>query len=266
MKYKLLALDIDGTLLNDSRQISDENVSAIKRAIDSGVHVTLCTGRPIQGVKKLVDTLGIKAPVITYNGAEIVDPTSNKILFKTQLLPCDAVKIVELGKKKNTTLIVWSQGRLYGYPMNDRVEDYKQIATIEPKPLEDITTLANDGITKIIWYDTIDGVAHFKDELKDEEFSSVTYCTSNPKFLEFFNRQVSKKTAIESLCGLLGISKEETVAIGDGYNDVPMFEGVGLSIAMGNAPDEIKSMCHKVTLDNNSNGVAKAIEQYILGE
>ncbi|MBO5654834.1 MAG: HAD hydrolase family protein [Clostridia bacterium] len=69
---------------------------------------------------------------------------------------------------------------------------------------------------------------------------------------------------IEKLAEILGVSRAETVAIGDGYNDVPMLEGAGLSIAMGNAPDDIKAMCHKVTLDNNSDGVAYAIEEYIL--
>ena len=263
-KYKLLALDIDGTLLNDKRELTDRTVEAIKRAIDSGVHVTLCTGRPIQGVKWLVEKLAITTPVIIYNGAEIVDPKDNRILFSEQLLPEDAVKIADLGKNRNTTLIVWCNGELFGYPMNERVADYKTIARTDPKPFEDIKPLAEKGVTKIIWYDTVEGVDEFKKQLNPKEFKSVTYCTSNPKFLEFFNSNVSKRISMERLCDLIGVTKEETVAIGDGYNDVPMLQGAGLSIAMGNAPDDIKSMCDKVTLDNNSDGVAYAINEFIL--
>ena len=264
IKYKLLALDIDGTLLNDKRELTDRTVEAIKRAIDSGVHVTLCTGRPIQGVKWLVESLGIKAPVITYNGAEIVDPASGEILFKNQLLPSDAVKIAEYGRDRGVTLIIWSKGELYGYPMNERVDFYKQIALTEPKEATDIKGLAERGITKIIWFDEIDRVNQFKTELNKSDFKSVTYVTSNPRVLEFFNSKVSKRISMEKLADMLGVSRAETVAIGDGYNDVPMLEGAGLSIAMGNAPDDIKAMCHKVTLDNNSDGVAYAIEEYIL--
>ena len=264
VKYKLLALDIDGTLLDDNRQLSEENISAIKRAVDSGVHVTLCTGRPIQGVKWLVEKLAITTPVITYNGAEIVDPKDNRILFSEQLLPEDAVKIADLGKNRNTTLIVWCNGELFGYPMNERVADYKTIARTDPKPFEDIKLLAEKGVTKIIWYDTVEGVDEFKKQLNPKEFKSVTYCTSNPKFLEFFNSKVSKRISMERMCDLIGVTKEETVAIGDGYNDVPMLQGAGLSIVMGNAPDDIKSMCDKVTLDNNSDGVAYAINEFIL--
>ena len=263
-KYKLLALDIDGTLLNDKRELTDRTVEAIKRAIESGVHVTLCTGRPIQGVKWLVEKLGIITPVITYNGAEIVDPASGEILFKNQLLPEDAVKIAEWGMDRGVTLIVWSQGDLYGYPMNERVDFYKQIALTEPKEVTDIKGLAEKGITKIIWFDEVERINQLKTQLNKSDFKSVTYVTSNPKFLEFFNSEVSKRISMERLCDLIGVTKEETVAIGDGYNDVPMLEGAGLSIAMGNAPDDIKALCVAVTDDNNNDGVAKAIERYIL--
>ena len=164
-KYKLLALDIDGTLLNDKRELTDKTILAVKRAIESGVHVTLCTGRPIQGVKWLVEKLAITTPVITYNGAEIVDPKDNRILFSEQLLPEDAVKIADLGKDRNTTLIVWCNGELFGYPMNERVADYKTIARTDPKEVTDIKGLAEKGITKIIWFDEIERINQLKTQL-----------------------------------------------------------------------------------------------------
>ena len=263
-KYKLLALDIDGTLLNDKRELTDRTVEAVRKAIESGVYVTLCTGRPIQGVKWLVERLGIVAPVITYNGAEIVDPNDNSILFSQQLFTEDAIKIAEMGKARSATLIVWSKGELFGYPMNERVEFYEQIACIKAREMTDVQELAERGVTKIIWFDEIDRINQFQNQLNNSDFTSVTYCTSNPRFLEFFNSKVSKRISMEKLAYILGVKIEETVAIGDGYNDIPMLEGAGLSIAMGNAPEDIKSMCQKVTLDNNSDGVAYAIEEYIL--
>lgn len=264
MKYKLLALDIDGTLLNSRRQLTDRTRDAISRAIDSGVHVTLSTGRPIIGVRKYVELLGLRAPIITYNGAEIVDPVTDERLFAKTLEYDDALKIMELGQSVGTSLCIWSCGALYGLPIDDRVNDYKKISGIEPLPVESIEELAKRGVTKIIWYDTVERVNEFRKTLDKSLFHSVNFCTSNPAFLEFFCGDVSKRVAMEKLCELLGILKDETVAIGDGLNDIPMLEYAGLGIAMGNAADEVKTIAKKVVSDNDSDGVAEAIESFIL--
>ena len=100
--------------------------------------------------------------------------------------------------------------------------------------------------------------------LSPDAFESINYCTSNPAFLEFFNGKVSKRVAIQKLGELLGISAAETVAIGDGLNDIPMLEYAGLSVAMGNASEKVKAIAHQVVADNDADGVAQAIEAFIL--
>ena len=264
MKYKLLALDIDGTLLNGRRELTDRTRECILKAIDRGVKVTLCTGRPIQGVKKYVDALGLTAPIITYNGAEISDPVSGACLFSKPLEYADALKIMELGQSVGTTLCIWSRGKLFGSPLNERVHDYKKISGVEPQEAESIEELARAGVTKIIWYDTVERVNEFRSSIDPNEFRSVSFCTSNPAFLEFFNGEVSKESAMQRLGELLSVSSRETVAIGDGLNDIPMLKYAGLSIAMGNAADEVKAIAHKTVSDNDSDGVAEAIEKFIL--
>lgn len=264
MKYKLLALDIDGTLLNSKRELTDRTCACIRKAIEKGVSVTLSTGRPIQGVKKYVDILGLTAPVITYNGAEISDPADGACLFAKTLEYEDALKIMKLGLGLGTTLCIWSQGALFGLPLNERVNDYKKISGVEPQEAESVEKLAAAGVTKIIWYDTVERVNEFKSSIDPKEFHSVNFCTSNPAFLEFFNGEVSKESAMQKLGELLGIRSCEMAAIGDGLNDIPMLKYAGLSIAMGNAADEVKVIAHEVVSDNDSDGVAEAIERFIL--
>lgn len=264
MKYKLLALDIDGTLLNSERKLTARTESAIKQAIRSGVMVTLCTGRPIQGVRKYIDALGLTAPIITYNGAEIVDPVENKTLFCERLGYADALKIIEMGKKEGFTMCIWSEGALYGLPLDDLVRDYQKISGVEALEANDPEALAIQGITKIIWYSTPERVSEWMLKLKDEEFESVNFSTSNPAFLELFSGKVSKRIAMQRLAEALSVSAEQTVAVGDGLNDIPMLEFAGLGIAMGNASSEVKAIADEVVGDNDSDGVATAIERFIL--
>lgn len=101
-------------------------------------------------------------------------------------------------------------------------------------------------------------------KLKDEEFESVNFSTSNPAFLELFSGKVSKRIAMQRLAEALSVSAEQTVAVGDGLNDIPMLEFAGLGIAMGNASSEVKAIADEVVGDNDSDGVATAIERFIL--
>ena len=140
----------------------------------------------------------------------------------------------------------------------------QKISGVEPLEVADREALAKAGITKIIWYDTHDRIQEWMGRLSPDAFESINYCTSNPAFLEFFNGKVSKRVAIQKLGELLGISAAETVAIGDGLNDIPMLEYAGLSVAMGNASEKVKAIAHQVVADNDADGVAQAIEAFIL--
>ncbi len=262
--YRMIAVDMDGTLLNNACEITPETASAVREAIERGVLFTISTGRPVQGVERYTRQLSLRAPVITYNGAMIVDSGTGEILYEQGLERKDAQKILALGRARGTTMCIWSRNRLYGCPLNARVYDYRKISDVEPLAFEEEETILQDGITKILWYDDADAVARFQQEMQEEPFDSVTCCRSKPVFLEFFNRRVSKALAMEKIGALYGIKQEEMIAVGDGENDLSMIEYAGLGVAMENASPSVREKAQYVTSSNEENGVAKVIRTFLL--
>jgi len=265
MQYKLITLDIDGTLINSEGIITDETAKAIWRCRDAGVVVTISTGRPIQGVRNFIEELGLDAPIITYNGAMIVDAVTGDILFEQGMMRQDAENVLRLGLERDTTVIAWSDNKLYVNKINGHVDSYKKLSGEEPVVFTDITDIVGRGVTKIIWIDDVDRIEAWKKGIKDMVNNSVTYCTSQPYFLEFFSSSVSKAAALEFIGRRLGIRREEMIAIGDGYNDLSMIEDAGLGVAMGNAPAGVREKADYVTASNDENGVAKVIYKFITG-
>lgn len=264
MKYKLIAADMDGTLLDSKGIISPKTVSSLKRAVNSGVIFTVSSGRPIQGVLKYSDFLPLKAPAITYNGAMIVEPSNREILFHKPLTEYDALKILKLGEETSVTVCLWCENQLFVSKIDGRTEKYKKLSGVEPIVIKNKQALAEKGITKILWYDSAEKIKGFQESLNGEAFGQITFCTSKPEFLEFFNSSVSKAAAMEFLGSLYGIKQEEMIAIGDGDNDLAMIEYAGLGIAMGNGSEKVKKAAKFITASNDGDGVAFAIEKFIL--
>ena len=266
MKYKLAAVDMDGTLLNNQDEITPHTVDTIQKSVEKGFLFCICTGRPIQGVEKYNHLLKLQSPVITYNGAMIVMSDTKEILFQQNLERDDARKILELGQKYGTTMCIWSANRLYGNVLNDRIYKYKKATGVEPILMEDMDTLLDQGITKILWYDDIEKIRQMEKEIPPSAFQNVTSCTSKPFYLEFFNSRVSKATAMEKIGELYHISREEMITIGDGFNDLSMITWAGLGAVMKNAPDGVKAHADYITAHTNEeDGVAEILEKFVLG-
>lgn len=263
-RYKLLALDMDGTLLDSKGELPDGNVTAVKQAAENGIMVTISTGRHIQGARECVKALGIRAPIITYNGAVILNPVTEETLFSQDLSEKDALTVMEHGIRLGATMCIWSNGRLYGLPLNERVHAYKKLSGIEPLPAEELRVLAKKGVTKVVWYDDADRIETFRKELKPSDFESVNVCTSHPMFLEFIHRDGSKGAALKKIGRMFGIERAEMIAVGDGENDLEMLAYAGLGVAMGNASDIVKSKADTVTATNDECGVAEVIRRYLL--
>lgn len=263
MKYRLIAADMDGTLLDSKGKISFKTSRAIQNAVDSGVIFVVSSGRPIQGILKYKDTLVLKAPAITYNGAMIVRPQNGGVLFHRALKEQDALKILSLGEEKGAAVCAWCENRLFVNRIDERTDRYKTLSGVEPVVIEDRKKLAKRGITKILWYDGEEKIQDLQRDDSLKELEEAVFCTSKPEFLEFFNSNTSKAAAMEFLGKLYGISREEMIAIGDGDNDLAMIEYAGLGIAMENGSEKIKEKADFITASNDKDGVALAIGKYI---
>lgn len=260
-KIKLLAVDLDGTLLNDNKEISVRNIEILKAAMSKGIRLCITTGRAWPGSKRYAEVLKPNAVVINSNGAMMTEPATEKILFDKILQKEDAKKIFALGQERNISQIIWSQNILYGNRIDERLEDYgRRFAMMKPRLADDIDELLNHDISKILWYDTAELTQRWQREIQQDDFKQTTICTSTPLFIEFYNSSVSKAKTLEKAAGLYGINMNEVLAIGDGGNDIPMLEAAGVSVAMGNASREVKEKSAFITLDNEHDGVAAAVE------
>ncbi|NLM38354.1 MAG: HAD family phosphatase [Firmicutes bacterium] len=266
MKYKLVAVDVDGTLLDSQSKLAPETITAIQETTAAGVIVTICTGRPIQGVEPLIAELGLDLPFITYNGAKIVMGKSRKILYAQTMRGEDVKTVYQLGTGLKTTVAIWADNKLYVQPFGPEATVYAGHSRVEPQPITDLEALIAQGVTKVLFFDKVEAIRHFVKQVAPAVPPTVNYCTSLPFMLEFFDQEISKANALARLSAYYGFTREEIIAIGDGFNDLPMIKYAGLGIAMANADAAIKQQADYVTLSNDENGVAHALYRFCLNQ
>lgn len=280
-KYKLIAMDMDGTLLNDEKEISPKTLKTLERLQKDGTLLTICTGRNISGIEKYMELLKPKGPVICCNGAIIMSAGGKETLMNCTMNKDDARSIYDLGLQLGATLLIWCGNAFYTNELNERSYGYRKYSGLDPVFLEDFEALNEKGITKILFCHNPEQVNEYlkiveekEQEIREAEdtdcnndlFTDTTYCKSLPIFLEFFSKRVSKGKALEFISKHLGIALNETVAFGDGMNDYPLIEKSGLGIAMGNSCRELKETANFVTLDNENDGIAFAIDFLGIGK
>lgn len=266
MIYKLMAVDIDGTLINSKGILTEETRKAIIAGVERGLIFTISTGRPFQGVEYFSRILNLDFPYITYNGAMVIMGKSKEILYEQKLSSESAQRIIDLGKKFDTMTIIWTDNKLFVTELNERVQKYKQISGVEPIVINNFYELIREGVTKILWYDEIDKIEQYQAQVGKYLDGSVNFHTSRPMFLEFVDKKASKAIAMEKLGEHFGIRRSEMIAIGDGYNDLSMIEYAGLGVAMANSEDDIKEKADFITLSNDEDGVAHVINKFVFNQ
>ena len=291
--YKLVAIDLDGTLLNSYGEVSNKNKETIQKAIKKNVEVVLTSGRPIMSVKNLANEIGCNNYMICGNGAITYDIQNDKIIYNRFLEKAKVLQIIKICEENSIFYNVYTKDTILTKNLNYNVlfyhqenaskpEDKKTRITImqnieeyiqnrEDEDYLKITICDNDKvifgsiIRKLRTIKDVDvlDVAHMSRKLiKDgTENVSIEYF-----YTEITNTNVDKWQAIENLIEKLNINKEEVIAIGDNINDAEMVKNAGLGIMMGNSAPYIKEMADIVVSDNDNDGVAEAIEKYILTE
>lgn len=266
MRYRLIAIDMDGTLLNGAKQITARSMEAIARAQAEGITVTLASGRAPQGVLAQSRQLSLTAPLIVFNGAAVCMPDTGQFIYERLLAAEDAARILDFADAFQTTYVVWvaEPPYLYANVHNERTARYQHLSGLTPALLTDRAEALAKGVHKILWSDEIARVAEFQRVLNAELTAQVDYFTSNPRYLEFVQQGASKGAALNWLCEKLAIPLAEAAAIGDARNDLSMLTTAGFGIAMGNAQPEVRAVAKAVTATNEEDGVAEAIEQWLL--
>ncbi|PJI07469.1 MULTISPECIES: Cof-type HAD-IIB family hydrolase [Clostridium] len=267
-KYKMLCLDIDGTLLNSMHKISKETKEKINAAANQGIIVVLVSARMPEGIVYLQEELGVEQPIICYSGSLILGKGGDILLNK--FIPSNIVDTVyNFTEEMNVHMSLYKDDKWYIKGDDEWSKQESDITHIVPNVTDFIRLLDewkkyNLGPNKILCMSDPDNINVLNRKVSGKLSSYVNVYPSKATYLEIMPKSSSKTSAIEYLSTKLNISRSEIIAIGDNYNDVDMIQYAGLGIAMGNAPDKVKDFADDVTLTNDDNGVAAAIEKYII--
>jgi Cof subfamily protein (haloacid dehalogenase superfamily) len=269
--YKLVAIDVDGTLFNDQREITKEVYEAIQAAKAKGVKVVICTGRPIVGVRPILEELKLveeEQYVITYNGALVQNTYSEEVISETSLNFGDLRDLYQLSLQLQSPIHFFDTERLYT-PNRDisYYTVYEAYANRVPLSFRTIEEVPEDMvIPKVMFIDEPERLTQIMAAIPASYRERYTMVQSAPFFLEILHPTVNKGNAVKQLAEKLGIKREEVICIGDGENDLEMVKYAGCGVAMANATASVKEVAAFQTRSNNEHGVAYAIEQLILNQ
>jgi Cof subfamily protein (haloacid dehalogenase superfamily) len=265
---KLIALDMDGTLLNDEKCISKGNFLAIQKAKKAGIKVVLASGRPLQGLHDHLEALDLTNDddfVVSYNGSLVQRVGNGDILHQTSLKGSDAKAIFAISQQLGVFIHAFSvkQG-LITHQHNQWTEQEANLNKIVATQIDFNLLDDDEDIIKVMMVADDKALTLAIQKLPKALKEHYTVVRSAAIFLEFLHIDSNKGIAIEKLCQLLNISAEEVMCMGDAENDHAMMKFAGVAVAMENADDETKAIANYITKSNIEDGVAFAIEEKAL--
>ncbi len=270
--YKLIVTDMDGTVLGENHQITDENKIALKEAEKMGVKVVFATGRFHDSAKEHVKFLDEVMPIISSNGSIIKHPITNEVLYSNFIDKDICLEIIDTIDKYNLKYQIYTDEKiLQKYETEEEMKSMKEFIAKNFSDKTEITfkkdlreDVKNSKVLKfnIMEMEKPELLNQARADLKFIKNIEVT--SSWKDNLEIMNEGSHKGKAIEYLSDLLGIDREHIIAFGDNYNDLSMIEFAGTGVAMGNAEEDVKKIANHITSRNGDSGVAKAINTLVL--
>lgn len=266
MEYKLIALDLDGTLLNEEKIITEETETALINAQRCGVKVAIASGRMPFGVEKYAEQLQLKkygGYCVCFNGGLIID-RNKEVLYKKYIDRIYLKEICCLVKDTDITVVVHYNGKLYGNKNRNHFTDIAPRTVNAPLfQVDYLYKYANWDFHKILLVGEKGKLQILKDVLT-EKYPLLDVYFSTPWFLEIMPKGVDKGTALKKLCEIADVNVESTIACGDNFNDKSMLEIAGLGVVMANGEPKLKENADYVTHKNcNENGIAEVINKFI---
>lgn len=264
MAIKLVAVDMDDTLLDGTLQVSPRTCEAIHKAQEQGVIVTIATGRMFVSALPFAQQLNIQAPLITYNGGMVRYPVSQEMVFHKTIEADVAGNVVALFRQHGWYLQSYMNDALYVVERCEKARSYERLADIKAVAVGNEFYSMKHEPTKMLTIAEPHEIQEIQRVINREFPGEIFTATSKSNYLELTHPSVNKGSALAILAERLNISREEIMAIGDSNNDYPMIEYAGFGVAMGNASERVKGIAQAITAHNNAHGVAEAIEKYIL--
>ncbi|MEA5004181.1 MAG: Cof-type HAD-IIB family hydrolase [Christensenella sp.] len=263
MAYKLIALDLDNTLLNAKKEITPENRKAIAAAREQGVHIVLASGRAFPGIKPLLSDLGLTDYVVACGGAQVIDPWEN-VVHSIYLPPIGAKQVMRWAAVRDIHFQIYLDEGIYYLKDTPYADLYRRLCSYGGVADPDIMDMETVLTSKIVMVDEEEKIQEYERELRPT-FPEFAYPKSQKGFLEVISPDATKGNALAFIATKLGIEPSQIIAMGDNSIDESMVEYAGLGVAMENATDNLKSIANYVCGTCEQSGVAEVINKYILG-
>ena len=279
MKYKMVCIDMDGTLLGKRKKISEFSKDIIKKAHDMGVEIVVTTGRLYNNAAYFSQLLGVDSPVIAANGAIVIDQKTNDIIYESAIPEAECMRVLKILNKYKVPFHFHTTDTIYcnnwfskfGTQLYMTKQVYDEHLNIQyykvktEKQWAEVFKKEKGRMAKCIAFSpSIKNIAKVRKEL--EGLENIVYFGSGSHSTEINFKGVSKGNSVKVLIEKYGTKREELICIGDNENDISMIKYAGLGIAMANAIDEVKESAHYITDSYKNDGVAKAIKKFILEE
>ncbi len=265
--FRAIALDLDGTLTNSDKIVTPRTREALMRAQADGIHIILASGRPTYGIVPIAQVLDLDKNggfILSYNGGNIVDAKTGEVLF-SQNLPEDVLPILHNYAREHKYALLGYRGNTIVTEIADD-EYVREEARINKMPVEQVDNILDHvgtHPTKLLMTGHPDNMAVADKELKDILGDRMEIYRSAPFFVELVPQGIDKAQSLLRLLERLNLTKDNLIAFGDGWNDLSMLKLAAVGVAMSNAAEEIKSQADYVTLSNDEDGVAIALDNLL---
>ena len=266
--YRMIVLDLDGTLTNRDKVITPRTKEALMKAQEAGKIVVLASGRPTPGVKPLAVELELArfgSYILSYNGGIITNCKTGEEVFTAKIPVEYNRKIIELAREHRVDILTYEGGDIISTSDTSTYSRYEARATgMNLRLVEELESYVNFPVAKYVMFDDDDYLVTVEPRVKAALGRRFSVYRSEPFFLEILPYGIDKAQSIARLAEQIGISREEIIACGDGYNDLSMVKYVGLGVAMENAVLPLRNAADYITLSNNDDGVAHVVEKFML--
>lgn len=267
MAKKVLVLDIDGTLTNSKKEITEATKEAIWGAINRGHKVMLASGRPTPGMRRYEEELRLPefgGYLLSFNGARIVDCETGDVIYQRTLPPSTVPKLYYYAKEHGCGIITYlGDTVLSAFEPDEYIELEARINGLPIQVVEDFPYFVDFEVNKCLMTAPPEKAALIEKDLQEKFGDRLSIYRSEPFFIEIMPQNVNKATSLSRVLPVVGATREDAICCGDGYNDIAMIEYAGLGVAMGNAQEAVKQAADYVTTTNDEDGLVHVINEFM---
>ncbi len=265
---KIVTIDLDGTLFDNVKNISKQNIEAIHKCHELGVKIVIATGRPISGVRPVLERLDLttdKDYIIIYNGSKILNVGTGELIFSSTLSGKDVRDLYQESIRLGVNFHAFRKNEELITPKHNPYTDVEKTINRIEDIITDINSISDDEeFLKAMLVDSTENLDRCERDINKIYPTKFSMVRSAKIFLEFLNKDADKGKALEALAKYLNVDMSDTMAIGDAGNDISMIKRAGVGVAMKNAFKEVLDICDFVTLSNEESGVAYALNKFII--